>query len=167
MKKASLSVLLILFFVGTGFSEAKKEAPIEVQAQSLEANYAEGVLHFIGDVKVTRGDFHLESKEMKVYLKSQSQNNTNQIDWAEAIGGVKMRYGEKFGTSEKALYYSDEEKVILEGNALLWERGNRIRGSRVIIFLKEDRAIVESKPGEKVELLVTEREGEGQFLPRP
>ncbi len=165
MKKAILSVLLILLFVGTGFSEAQKEAPIEVQAQSLEANYAEGVLHFIGDVKVTRGDFHLESKQMKVYLKS--QNNTNQIDWAEAIGEVKMRYGEKFATSERAIYYSDEGKVILEGNALLWEKGNRIRGSRVTIFLKEDRAIVESKPGEKVELLVTEREGEGQFLPRP
>jgi len=164
MKKAILCVLLILLFVSTGFSE-KKEAPIEVQAQSLEANYAEGVLHFIGDVKVTRGDFHLESKQMKVYLKS--QNNTNQIDWAEAIGEVKMRYGEKFATSERAIYYSDEGKVILEGNALLWEKGNRIRGSRVTIFLKEDRAIVESKPGEKVELLVTEREGEGQFLPRP
>jgi len=165
MKKAILSVLLILIFVGTGFSEAKKEAPIEIQAQSLEANYAEGVLHFVGDVKVTRGDFHLESREMRVHLKS--QNETNQIDWAEAMGGVKIRYGEKFGTSERALYYSDEGKVILEGNVLLWEKGNRIRGSRITIFLKEDRAIVESKPGEKVELLVTERGSEGQFLPRP
>jgi|YelNatPaOPRAMG01_1025707.scaffolds.fasta_scaffold58430_3 lipopolysaccharide export system protein LptA len=165
MRKAVLGVLLVLLFVSPGFTEASKEAPIEVQAQSLEANYKEGVLHFIGNVRVTKGDFHLESTEMRVYLKS--QNNTNQIDWVEAMGGVKMRYGEKFGTSERALYYSDEGKVVLEGNALLWEKGNRIRGSRVTIFLREDRAVVESKPGEKVELLVTEKEGEGQFLPRP
>lgn len=159
--------LILLVALALLAAEAPRESPqpVEIRAERLEADYGEGLLQFFGRVTVRRGDFLMESREMKVRLRSES--GTNRLEWAEALGDVRISYGNKRATCRRAVYYADEEKVILEGDPVLWEGDNRLRGARIVVFLKEDRAIVEGAPGRRVELVVTEEGGEGKFLPRP
>ncbi len=164
MRKAALILLIALGLLAAEAPRGPSQ-PVEIRAERLEADYGKGLLHFFGRVAVRRGDFLMESREMKVHLRS--ENGTNRLEWAEALGDVRISYGGKRASCSRAIYYADEEKVILEGNPILREGDNRLRGARIVVFLKEDRAIVEGAPGRRVELVVIEEGGEGKFLPHP
>lgn len=155
---------LLVALLGPGWAQEGK-VPVEIRAERLEADYNKGVLHFMGQVVVKRGDFLMESQQMRVHLSS--GNGTQEVDWVEAWGDVRLSYGERKGTCGRALYYAKDERVVLEEDPVLWEGDNRIRGARIVVFLAEDRAVVEGAPGKKVELVVVEEGGEGKLLPRP
>ena len=46
-------------------------------------------------------------------------------------------------TCQKAVYYEDEKKIILTGDPVAWQKGTRVSGKRIIMFLDEDRSVVE------------------------
>lgn len=158
-------VLFVLALLLVGASGPKQDLPVEVRSTRLDADYGKGILVFSGSVNLKKGDFLLQSDRLTVYLKT--ANGTNEVDWAEATGDVRISYVQKRARCGKALYYAQEERVILEEDPVLWEGDNRVRGNRIVIFLREERAIVESGPGKPVELTVVEK-GDGKgFLPRP
>lgn len=160
-----LSLLALALFLLIGASPQKQEPPVEIRSMRLDADYGKGVLVFSGAVNLKKGEFFLQSDKLTVYLKT--ANGTNEVDWAEATGEVHMSYGQKRARCGRAVYYAQEEKVLLEEDPIMWEGDNRLRGKRITIFLKEERAIVESGPGKPVELTVVEK-GDGKgLLPRP
>ncbi len=146
---------------------AEIQGPVHVKALRLQADYAQGVVTFSGDVVATRGDFRLQSKELKVFLSGEGREREREVERIEATGDVKIAYGTKRAHCEKAVYYVKEEKVVLEGHPMLWEGDNRLKGGRIVVFLKEDRAIAEGIGQEQVELTIVEKGGEGKLLPRP
>lgn len=159
-----MALLIFLLVLSSALAQDRK-VPVEIRASRLEADYSKGVLHFIGQVVVKRGDFLMESQQMRVYLTS--RNGTQEVDWVEAWGEVKLSQQKRRGTCGRALYFARDERVVLEEDPVLWEGENRIKGGRIVVFLREDRAIVEGAPGKGVELTVVEEGGEGRFLPRP
>ncbi|NJL16682.1 MAG: OstA-like protein, partial [Nitrospira sp.] len=58
----------------------------------------------------------------------------------------------------KAVYFVDGEKVVLTGDPVAWERGTRVSGKQITIFLAEERSVVEG--GSHVRI-----EGEGANKP--
>lgn len=161
--KRCILLALTLFLLGA--SAPKQEPPVEIRSTRLDADYGKGIMVFSGSVNLKKGDFFLQSDKLTVYLKT--VNGTNEVDWAEAIGDVRMSYRQKRARCGRALYYTQEEKVVLEEDPILWEGDNRVRGNRILIFLGEERAIVESAPGKPVELTVVEKADGKGFLPRP
>jgi len=55
---------------------------------------------------------------------------------------------------EEAVYFRETSKVIMTGNAVLNEGKNSIKGDRVIIFLNENRGIVESGTQKQVKAII-------------
>ena len=45
--------------------------------------------------------------------------------------------------SNRAFYYSKEEKIVLTGDARIIENENQLGGERITLFMREDRSIVE------------------------
>jgi lipopolysaccharide export system protein LptA len=41
------------------------------------------------------------------------------------------------------VYFVDGEKVVLTGEPVAWERGTRVSGKQITIFLAEERSVVE------------------------
>jgi lipopolysaccharide export system protein LptA len=56
----------------------------------------------------------------------------------------------KIGTAKRAEYYDAEQRVVLVGNARVWQEDNVVTGERITIFLAEDRSVVEGGKQERV-----------------
>lgn len=65
------------------------------------------------------------------------------IRMLEATGRVKIEKEDGRATCRKAVYYEAEKKIILMGDPVAWQKGTRVSGKRIIMFLDEDRSVVE------------------------
>jgi lipopolysaccharide export system protein LptA len=59
--------------------------------------------------------------------------------------------------SEQATYYESDEKVILTGNPKIKQGKDFVEGSKVTLFLRESRSIVEGSGDKRVQLVVSPR----------
>jgi lipopolysaccharide export system protein LptA len=61
----------------------------------------------------------------------------------EATGRVRIEKEDGRATCRKAVYIEAEKKIILTGEPVAWQKGTRVSGKRIIMFVEEDRSIVE------------------------
>jgi lipopolysaccharide export system protein LptA len=76
-------------------------------------------------------------------LSPQSQTGDNEITLIHAIGNVVMKQGDKQVHSKEAFYYQKEDKVVLLGEPTALEKDYWVTGTKMTIFLHENRSIVE------------------------
>ena len=110
---------------------------------------------FKGSVKLVQGELIVLSDVMIVFFKEkapvpgsppQSPPNgepAKEIHMIEARGHVRIFKGESRATSDHALYYKQEEKVILRGSPVAWQEGTKISGPKMTMYLRENRSVVE------------------------
>jgi lipopolysaccharide export system protein LptA len=65
------------------------------------------------------------------------------ISMIEATGRVQIQKEDGRATCQKAVYYEDEKKIVLTGQPVAWQKGTRVSGKRITMFLDEDRSLVE------------------------
>jgi lipopolysaccharide export system protein LptA len=65
------------------------------------------------------------------------------IHQIEATGRVKIKKESGSATCEKAIYYQDGDKLVLTGDPVAWDKGTRVSGRQITMFLAEDRSVVE------------------------
>ena len=61
----------------------------------------------------------------------------------EAIDHVQIKYAGGNATCQKAVYFSDGDKIVLTGEPVAWEKGTRVSGKQITIYLTEERSVVE------------------------
>ncbi len=61
----------------------------------------------------------------------------------EATGRVKIVKENGNATCGKAVYVADKEILTLTENPVAWEKGTRVSGKKITMYLKEDRSVVE------------------------
>ena len=160
--------------------------PTTISSQKMTVKNQESQAVFEGMVVLTRGPLTVHSDTMVVQFHAQSRQlgqsvagSTRQPDptpkkdmatspatnrsvhRVEAIGTtnqVKIDYEHGSATCQKAVYFSDEEKIILTGEPVAWEKGTRVSGKRITIFLAEERSVVEGSSQVRIE-------GEGKNTP--
>jgi len=107
---------------------------------------------FEKSVVLTRDDMVIRADRMTVFFKKDKPKKTEdssddsfgqQVDVVEAQGRVIIEKGDVRATSGRAVYYKDEEKVVLTESPVAWQKGTRITGSRMTFYLKEERSVVE------------------------
>ena len=76
-------------------------------------------------------------------LSPQSQVGDNEITLIHATGNVIIKQGDKQIHSKEAFYYQKEDKVILLGEPTALEKDYKVTGTKMTIFLHENRSIVE------------------------
>lgn len=65
------------------------------------------------------------------------------IRMVEATGRVRIEKADGRATCQKAVYYEEEKKIILIGDPVAWQKGTRVSGKQITMFLEEDRSVVE------------------------
>ena len=107
---------------------------------------------FEKSVVLTSDDMVIRADRMIVFFKKDKPKKTEdssddsfgqQVDVVEAQGRVIIEKGDVRATSGRAVYYKDEEKVVLTESPVAWQKGTRITGSRMTFYLKEERSVVE------------------------
>ncbi|MEX5212617.1 MAG: hypothetical protein NW703_00475 [Nitrospiraceae bacterium] len=61
----------------------------------------------------------------------------------EASGNVTIEKDEGRAICRKAVFYQEAEKIVLTGDPVVWQRGTRVTGQKITMFLAEDRSVVE------------------------
>jgi len=117
---------------------------------------------FEGAVVLTRGPLIVKSDKMIVFFQAKTQDGSKEkgraqeenseaisspsnrsLEKVEAIGHVKIAQENGHATCQKAVYFNSEEKIILTGDPVAWEKGTRVSGKLITIFLAEERSVVE------------------------
>jgi lipopolysaccharide export system protein LptA len=84
-----------------------------------------------------------------------SHHSVNRV---EAIDHVKIKYASGNATCQKAVYFSEGDKIVLTGDPVAWEKGTRVSGKQITIYLAEERSVVEGDSHVRIE-------GEGKTGP--
>jgi len=72
----------------------------------------------------------------------------------EAQGKVRIVQGDRVATGDKAIYYTQEDKIVLLGNPQLWRGENSLKGHEIVFYLKENRAVVAGEINKRVEAVI-------------
>ena len=65
------------------------------------------------------------------------------VSMIEATGRVRIQKADGKATCRKAVYYQDEEKIVLTGDPVAWQKGTRVTGKQITMYLAEERSVVE------------------------
>ncbi|MDI3466660.1 MAG: hypothetical protein OJF50_005481 [Nitrospira sp.] len=87
-----------------------------------------------------------------------SNRSVNRVEAIGDVHRVKIKYENGNATCQKAVYFVDGEKIVLTGDPVAWEKGTRVSGKQITIFLAEERSVIEG--GSHVRI-----EGEGASQP--
>ena len=137
--------------------------PISISSDRLEADDSKGVIQFIGAVVARQGSLVLTCDRMKVFYTapppgrpgpgaSPLASGGREIDRVEGFGQVKMVDGRNRAVGDHALYLAHNipRRLILTGEARVWQGRDSLAGHRITYFLDERRGVVESASRPKV-----------------
>lgn len=120
--------------------EDRKSQPVTIDADQMESFKKEGLVIFTGNVIARQNNSVHYADRMEVYLDERDDKMRRII----STGNVKILTKDcRTGTARRAEYYDDEQKVLLIGNARVWQEDNIVTGERITIFLAEDRSVVQ------------------------
>jgi lipopolysaccharide export system protein LptA len=87
---------------------------------------------------------------MEVYLDEKG----DRILRAVSTGNVRIVTRDcKTGTAKRAEYYDLEQRIVLSGNARVWQEDNVVTGETITIFLSQDHSIVQGGKQERVKAI--------------
>jgi len=166
----SLCIFILLFPLVSLSETSPKEdetsgtGPIDIKSNSLEMNNKLKIVTFKGDVNAKKDSFVINCDNMIVYYKSapgepeKDDESKTSIDKIVATGHVTINRAKGgTATAEKAIYYQENEKMVLMGNPTVKQGSDLVKGDRITIFLNEDRSIVEGSEDSKVSVTISPR----------
>jgi lipopolysaccharide export system protein LptA len=125
----------------------RSNAPIVIDADRMEASKKEGLVVFTGNVVAKQENSVQTAERMEVYLDDKGERVLRII----STGNVKIVTEDcRTGTAKRAEYYDDDQKLLLIGDAKVWQEDNVVTGEEIEMFLADDRSTVRSGPQGRV-----------------
>jgi lipopolysaccharide export system protein LptA len=143
----------------SGGDNAAKQKPIFVSSDRMEMDRQKNVLIYIGRVVVVQDDMTMRSDKLTTYFDPDLQ----QMKEAIAEGKrVQVTQGDRVATGTKAVFDGVAQTITMTGNPVMRQGNSEVSGERIIYFMTEDRAIVESGKTNRVKATIFPDELQGQ-----
>lgn len=155
------------------------KGPVRIDSDSLELDYKGSLVTYKGHVEVVQGDVTLNSDRLSIRydpsaVKRPDQpanasaspapaaspgaaaaaKGANQIKEIVAEGNVRIRQGTRLAEGRRAVFDQAKQTVVLSDNAVLHDGPNQVAGERVIVYLQEERSVVESGSNTRVKAVL-------------
>ena len=161
-----------------GFSQNRNQ-PVQIEAGALEVRDKDKVATFSGNVKVVQGDTVMRCKSLIVFYEQQGQaagapamkaatpgpGGSSQISRLEATGGVTVNQKEQTATGDKALFDMKANTVTLQGNVVVSQGQNVMRGDRLVVNLTSGVSQVYAGQSSPVKVLIQQGGGSSDGKP--
>lgn len=138
-----------------------EQLPIVITSNRMEGDFKSGIITFLDEVKVVRGEMVLYADRVELYPRERGK----EIDKVVATGHVRVLDGSRSASSDRVEYIDASEILILTGNAKVSDGQNTITGPLIRVFLREERTEVEGDRGERPRFLFypdeSKKEGQG------
>jgi lipopolysaccharide export system protein LptA len=128
----------------------------EIRGTRLVYDEKAAMASFSGNVRLRNPKAAMNCDEVVLHLKE-----NNEIDWIEAFSEVIIQSDDRKALADKAIYYADEQKFVLEGDPKV-KQGQHIMAGERIVFWHGDRRMV-CEPNARV-LLYPDEEMKAKFL---
>lgn len=144
---------------GLGFGAlGNSKEPITVVSDNLEYDYKKNVVVYRGSVEVVQGNVKLVSDTLTITLESRNQDgkppaprpasagpgaDTGRVQEIVALGNVRIDQGARWAVGGRAVFDQAHRTLVLTENPVLHDGPSEVAGDRVVVFLDEDRSIVE------------------------
>lgn len=117
-------------------------APVDFAAGSIEVQDRADRVVLAGNVRVTQAGLTVTAPRMTVAYTRSGGTDVNRLD---ATGGVTVVKGDETAKGNVAIYDLDRRLITMVGNVELRQRGNHLRGGRLVIDLTSGRATVDGR----------------------
>jgi len=134
-----------------GFGFTTSRAPIDIASDTVEAEQKQNKVTFKGNVVAKQEDVTLYANTLVMIYDP----DTKKLKEVIAIGNVKVVQLDRRATGQKATFDQDSNKVILDGDAVVREGTNVVRGERITFYVEEERSVVEPAKGGRVKTSIT------------
>lgn len=128
------------------FSGVDSRQPVEITSDRLEADDVAKSLVFIGNAVAKQGDITITGDRLTIYYAA----GGGDVDRIVAEGNVRIIQGNRLATGARAEYFRIEERMVLSGSPRVSEGNNSVQGHEIVLLLKENRSVVTSGQGGRV-----------------
>lgn len=115
--------------------------PVEVQADQLTVNQADGTATFTGNVLVGQGEMRIAAATVRVEYDEAGKA----IMKLHASGGVTLASNSDAAEAREAEYTIATGLVVMEGDVLLTQGQSAIAGQKLVIDLKAGTGVMEGR----------------------
>jgi lipopolysaccharide export system protein LptA len=127
--------------IAFGALEQDTTLPVEVSADQLAVNNADGSAVFSGNVVVTQGEMKLSAATIQVNYAEDSKS----IDQLIASGGVIVTNLGDAAEAREAIYTIETGMIVLTGDVLLTQGPSAMAGQKLTINLNDGTGIMEGR----------------------
>ena len=129
-----------------------------IKARRLESDRKQHIATYTGEVEAADSEMTVWADRMELVWDDKEE----QILKITAIGNVRIRRTDgKHAASERAEYYKAEERLVLIGKAKAWQGEDTVSGSRITLYNRDDRTVVEGDGVEQVRSVFVQKRGAG------
>lgn len=120
------------------------DAPVEVAADTLDVNQADGTAVFSGNVLVTQGELRLSAARVQVVYAA-GDGSSGRIEELLASGGVTIANATEAAEGQDARYNIDAGSVVMTGDVVLTQGATALSGNSLTIDLNTGTGRMEGR----------------------
>ncbi len=109
---------------------------------NLLMDYLKQRIIFFNNVLVKNPRGSLRADRLIIFLTPDGKK----VERTEGVGNIHIKMEEKTGTSDKVIYYPEEKKAIMLGNAVVSSGSNSVRGGQITFYLDKKEMEVQDTP---------------------
>ncbi|WP_299840888.1 LptA/OstA family protein [uncultured Paracoccus sp.] len=128
--------------VAFGGMKADTSLPVEMSADSLSVNQANGEAVFTGNVIIAQGEMKLQAGEVTVVY---AEGGQQKIQTLKAKGGVVLVSGPDAAEASEAVYDVTSGVIDLAGDVVLTQGQNVLTGDKMQVQLADGTAQVQGR----------------------
>lgn len=128
--------------IAFGGIKADTSAPVQMSADNLQVNQANGQAIFSGNVIISQGEMKLQAGEVAVIY---AQGSQQRIQSLHATGGVTLVSGADAAEAQEADYDVASGNIDLRGDVVLMQGQNVMTGDNMKVNLADGSAQVQGR----------------------
>ena len=158
--KVTIGVIFLFVYSVNVLWAGESVEPLTITSRDMSVKGLENIAIFDGDVVMKQGDITLTADHAELIFRSKestggsslsalgffapdSKSGQIEISIIYATGNVRLQQADKHGEADEAIYYHDEGKIVMTGEPSFSEKDYQVSGTRITVFLHEDRSVVE------------------------
>jgi lipopolysaccharide transport protein LptA len=110
----------------------------EIRSDRVVYDEEKALAEFDGNVRVRDPRAAMNCGKVRLYLKE-----GNEIDWIEALSEVIIQSGERKALADRANYYADDGRFVLDGDPKVKQGRNIMTGDRITFWQDTRRMVCE------------------------
>jgi lipopolysaccharide export system protein LptA len=139
-------------------------APVTVDSDKMERFGKESLVIFSGNVVARQNNSVQYADRMEVYLDEKGDKILRTV----STGSVRIiTHDCRTGTARRAEYTDLDQRIVLSGNARVWQDDNVVSGESITIFLSQDRSLVQGGTQERVKAVFYPKDEKKDGQPAP